>query len=78
MKNSIYNDIALDCSVKYLASPEWIFTDAELEQFADAIVARCQSVIRARLFTQAQTELQVAHNNALYCAIHDINDHFGD
>lgn len=41
--NDKYKDIALECSVKYIASPEWIFTDAELKQFVELIVKECAS-----------------------------------
>lgn len=39
--NDKYKDIALECSVKYIASPEWVFTDAEFKQFVELIVKQC-------------------------------------
>lgn len=34
-------DLALEASVKYYASEEWIFTTDELQVFAESIVKRC-------------------------------------
>jgi hypothetical protein len=41
--NDRIRDLALEASVKHIASPVWAFTDAELEKFAQLIIAECIS-----------------------------------
>lgn len=74
--NSAIKDIALDYIVENITSPAWVFTDDELELFGKTIVMRCQELIAKRLFANPCDENQIAHNNALHCAILDITEHF--
>ena len=37
-------DLALEAIVKHPASSHWVFTDEELEHFADLIVQECASI----------------------------------
>lgn len=39
--NDLIRDIALECSVEYVASPVWTFSDAELKKFGETIVREC-------------------------------------
>lgn len=41
MLNKTIADLALEASVKYYASEEWMFTTDELQVFAESIVKRC-------------------------------------
>lgn len=41
MLNKTIADLALEASVEYYASPEWTFTDSELQRFAESIIQRC-------------------------------------
>ena len=39
--NKRIQDLALESMVKYIASEAWVFTDGELEKFAELIVREC-------------------------------------
>lgn len=39
--NERIRDIALECSVEYIASPVWAFSEAELIKFAHMIIQEC-------------------------------------
>lgn len=43
--NNRFRDLALDASVKYIGSPEWTFTDSELETFVESILAEVDQVV---------------------------------
>ena len=47
--NERIRDLALECIVENIASPVWVFTDAELDQFADLIVRECGVALRPML-----------------------------
>lgn len=47
--NERIRDIALECSVEYIASPVWAFSEAELKKFGEMIVKECASVLRAEM-----------------------------
>jgi len=42
--NNRIQDLALESMVKYIASEAWVFTDAELENFAQSIVKECAKI----------------------------------
>lgn len=44
--NKRIRDLALECSVEYVAAPAWAFTDNELEKFADLLIQECCNAIR--------------------------------
>ncbi len=39
--NQLIADLALESIVKHAASEAWVFTDQELENFAESVVAVC-------------------------------------
>jgi len=43
--NKRIQDLALESMVKYIASEAWVFTDAELEKFAELIIEECRTVV---------------------------------
>lgn len=42
--NERIRDLALDALVENIASEKWVFTDAELERFAESIVRECADI----------------------------------
>ncbi len=44
--NERIRDLALEASVKYISSEEWVFTDSELEKFAESIVKQCMTICK--------------------------------
>jgi hypothetical protein len=48
------------------------------EKFAELIVRECMSINTQRLFSDYEGDThRVAHNNALWCAWGDMQEHFG-
>ncbi len=43
--NDRFRDLAQDAIVKYISSPEWIFTDSELVTFVESILAEVDQVV---------------------------------
>lgn len=74
--NQNIKDIALDCIIENIASPAWVFTEDELSLFSITLIMKCQQIMAKRLFANPCDENQITHNNALYCAILDITEHF--
>ena len=71
--NDLIRDIALECSVEYVASPVWTFSDAELKKFAELIIREC-----ARVVQNADLEdVDGGDSAVLRAASHQIKKHFG-
>lgn len=50
----------------------------QMEKFAELIIQECLDVARQRLFTNYEGDsYRVAHNNAIWCSLQDIEEHFG-
>lgn len=47
--SSRIRDLALEASVEYIASPEWVFNDAELERFGKMIVQECIDIVTSEV-----------------------------
>jgi hypothetical protein len=48
------------------------------EKFAELIVKECMLINRQRLFSDCEGDThRVAHNNALWCSLSDMQEHFG-
>jgi hypothetical protein len=48
------------------------------EKFAELIVRECMLINRQRLFADCEGDThRVAHNNALWCSLSDMQEHFG-
>ena len=53
-------------------------TEIDIEEFAELIVRECMSINTQRLFSDYKGDThRVAHNNALWCACGDMQEHFG-
>lgn len=63
--NDRIRDLALEASVEYIASPVWLFTDAELEKFAQLIVQECARKIDDMI------------DNGWYADTRELKKHFG-
>jgi hypothetical protein len=47
-------------------------------KFAELIVRECMLINRRRLFADCKGDTyRVAHNNALWCSLSDMQEHFG-
>ena len=52
--------------------------DTVYEKFAELIVKECMLINRHRLFADCKGDTyRVAHNNALWCSLRDMQEHFG-
>lgn len=52
-------------------------TRAFAEKFAELIVRECEVIARRRLFPNYEGNTNmIAHNNALYCFLSDLYEHF--
>jgi hypothetical protein len=52
--------------------------DTVYEKFAELIVKECMLINRQRLFADCEGDThRVAHNNALWCSLSDMQEHFG-
>jgi len=50
----------------------------ECKKFAELIVKECMLINRQRLFSDCEGDThRVAHNNALWCSLSDMQEHFG-
>jgi metal-dependent amidase/aminoacylase/carboxypeptidase family protein len=78
--------------IKLLAEQAAIMTSAEVtwhkdriswqklydQKFAELLVQECLAVARQRLFRNYEGDShRVAHNNAIWCSLTDIEEHFG-
>jgi hypothetical protein len=44
--NNRIRDLALEAIVENISAPAWVFTDAELEKFAELIIQECCDAVR--------------------------------
>lgn len=73
IKELLPNPFAVDYQVA--ETPLDLYTEVEMQKFASRIIEECASIISARLFPNYEGNLhKVAHNNALLCAISDLNE----
>ena len=72
--NERIKDLALEAIVKHIAADAWVFTDAELEKFAELIVGECLDMVA----NADMTELEGPDpEDVLYVACKQIKQHFG-
>jgi hypothetical protein len=51
---------------------------SDIEKLSELIIQECLAVARQRLFTDYEGDShRVAHNNAIWCSLGDIEEHFG-
>ena len=64
--NERAKDLALDAIVKHISSDAWVFTDAELEQFAQSIINDCTTIcdeIKAQYFASRKSTMDFDEKN---------------
>ena len=66
----LVRDFALEASVKYFASEEWVFTDRELLHFAELIIKECAKFLE-------ENSGYDDSNNAWHPEPEDLLKHFG-
>ena len=70
--NERIRDLALDAIVENIAAEGWVFSDQELQQFADAIVREAIAVVQRRYMgDQNREDMEVKR------CIEDLKNHFG-
>ena len=73
IRDLLPNPFAVDYQVA--EKPLDLCTAVEMQKFAEKIIEECTVIMRARLFPDyAGDSHKVAHNNALWCAIGDLNE----
>ena len=79
--NERIKDLALDAIVENVASEAWVFTDAELEKFAELIVQECVQTLRDNTPMLDKNESLEDWNKGYIRAMvdceHHIQEHFG-
>ena len=70
--NERIRDLALDAIVENIAAEGWVFSDQELQQFADAIVREAIAVVQKRYMgDQNREDMEVRR------CVEDLRKHFG-
>lgn len=72
--NERIKDLALECIVENIASPCWVFTNAEFEKFAELVVADCIAICISNALDDLDTDNP--RGASAKCAF-DIKKHFG-
>jgi hypothetical protein len=73
IKELLPNPFAVDYQAR--ETPLDLYTEVEMQKFASRIIEECAAIMRARLFPDYEgNSHKVAHNNALLCAISDLNE----
>jgi hypothetical protein len=73
--NEKIRDLALNAIVENIASEKWVFTDQELQVFAESIVQECASLCYQKIVGMVGTHAG-AYNSAIDACAKQIKKHF--